>query len=97
MVVKKVGVLSMGKISGLVYAGIGLIAGVVISMVSVLGGFAALAQDEAAGVLGMVFGVGSIIILPLFYGVMGFIGGLITGLIYNVAAGLVGGLELELE
>jgi hypothetical protein len=37
------------------------------------------------------------IVIPIFYGILGFIGGLISGLIYNAAAGFMGGIELEIE
>jgi hypothetical protein len=43
------------------------------------------------------FGVGAIIILPLFYGVIGLIGGAIGAALYNLFAGLFGGIELETE
>jgi hypothetical protein len=44
-----------------------------------------------------VFGVGAVFLLPIVYGIMGFLGGVITAVIYNLAAGAVGGLEVELE
>jgi hypothetical protein len=43
------------------------------------------------------FGVGSIITLPIFYGVLGLISGIITALIYNAVTGFTGGLEIELD
>jgi hypothetical protein len=41
--------------------------------------------------------VGSIILFPLFYGILGFIGGLIMAGLYNLLAGFVGGIEVELQ
>ena len=35
--------------------------------------------------MGLLFGVGAIIIMPIMYGIMGFIGGAITGFIYKFA------------
>ena len=43
---------------------------------------------------GILFGIGSIITIPIFYGVMGFIFGMITAFIYNLVAGWIGGLEI---
>ena len=95
MVIKKVGVLSLGKISGAVYGMMGLLVGFIFAAVSLLGGFGAMAQESSAPILGMFFGVGAIIIFPVMYGVMGFIGGLLTALLYNLTANLVGGIEIE--
>ena len=49
------------------------------------------------GAVGLIFGVGSIIVLPIFYGIIGFITGLIVALIFNVVSGVIGGLEVEVE
>jgi hypothetical protein len=43
------------------------------------------------------FGVGAIIFLPLFYGVLGLIGGALGAALYNLFAGLFGGIELETQ
>ena len=51
MVLKRVGVLSCGKIMGFLYAGIGLIAGGIFALVSLVGGVAGLAADEAGGAI----------------------------------------------
>ena len=43
-----------------------------------------------------VFGEGVVmVLLPVFDGVMGFIGGAINALIYNIIAGMTGGIEME--
>jgi hypothetical protein len=43
------------------------------------------------------FGVGAIIILPILYGIFGALGGALTAVMYNVVAGMVGGLVVETE
>lgn len=97
MIIRRIGVLSAAKISAALYAAIGLIAGVFISLASLVGAAAALGGDSAGGALGALFGVGAIVLLPLFYGAMGFIAGVISAFIYNVVAGVVGGIELDVE
>jgi hypothetical protein len=101
MVISKVGVLSCGKVMGALYALIGLIVGACLALFSLIGaGFAAGAGGDdgaAAGMFGAMFGVGAVIMLPLFYGFAGFIGGLITAAIYNLVSGAVGGLELDVQ
>jgi hypothetical protein len=73
--------------------------GVIVALISVLGGFAALANDAGpgAGLVGMFLGVGAVFVFPILYGVLGAVMGMIVGAIYNVAARLVGGLELEID
>jgi hypothetical protein len=46
---------------------------------------------------GVFLGVGAIILFPLLYGLMGFVVGVISGWIYNLAAKIFGGVEIELE
>ena len=75
----------------------GLIAGLIISAVSVLG-FAigsVAAPDQFGNTTGLLFGVGAVVFIPLVYGTLGFIGGLIAALVYNLTAGVVGGVEIE--
>lgn len=90
---KKIGVLSLGKISGVLYGIMGLMAGAMITLMSLLMG----STMGAAGLGAVLFGVGAIIALPIFYGVVGFISGIIAALIFNVATGYIGGLEIEVE
>jgi hypothetical protein len=96
MVVKRVGVLSLAKVSAALYALMGLIFGGIISLISVAGSaFGGGAMKDAFG--GVMFGAAAVIILPICYGLVGFIGSLIAGGLYNVIAGMVGGIELEVQ
>jgi hypothetical protein len=42
-------------------------------------------------------GVGAIVFFPILYGVMGFIATLIMAALYNVIAGAVGGVEMDVR
>lgn len=92
--IKRIGVLSLGKVFGILYALMGLIIGAIITLVSL---FAAVAFSRytTAGIGGMFFGIGSVIILPILYGIMGCIAGMITAFLYNLIASWVGGVEVE--
>jgi hypothetical protein len=46
---------------------------------------------------GMLFGAGAIVTLPIFYGVLGFVSTAIAAFIYNLLAGAVGGIEIEVD
>ncbi len=93
--IKKMGVLSVAKIEAALCAVIGLIVGIIMALVgtaimSMMGGM------QASGAFGLYFGVASIIILPIVYGVLGFIFGAIIAFLYNIIAGAIGGIEMEL-
>jgi len=78
----------IGLIIGIIYAGV---FGVILSTVSHNTGVAGL------GLLGILFGVGAVIIMPI----LGFIGGLIQGIIiavlYNFLAPRIGGIKLRFK
>jgi hypothetical protein len=95
MVINRIGPVSCAKITGTLYAILGLIFGAFISLFSLAGG---MASDRAGGAMfGAVMGVGAIVMLPIFYGLMGFIATLIGAWLYNVAAGIVGGVEIDVR
>jgi hypothetical protein len=94
MIVRRVGPLSFAKITGTLYALIGLIFGACISLFSLLG--SALGPKGILGG-GILFGVGAIIALPIFYGILGFLTSLIGAAIYNLVASWVGGVELDVQ
>lgn len=96
--IRRFGVLSVGKVMGMVYALIGLLAGAIFALMSLVGmGIGSAVSQDAGGALpGALFGVGAIILLPIFYGILGFVGGIISSAIYNLVAGMTGGIEVEL-
>lgn len=97
MVVRRIGVLSLAKIMGAIYAGFGLIAGAIFALFSIFGAaIGAAAAGSSEPLVGVLFGVGAVIFMPLFYGLMGFVGGIFSAALYNLVAGSLGGLELEL-
>jgi hypothetical protein len=95
MVINRIAPLSLAKISGTLYAALGLIFGAIISLVSMAGVFGA--AGDGNPMFGALFGVGAIILLPIFYGCIGFIGSLIAAFLYNLLAGMVGGVELDVR
>jgi hypothetical protein len=94
LIVRRVGVLSLAKMMGALDALLGLIIGAFVSLFAVVGASLMQSAVGSAG-LGMLFGVGAIIVFPILYGILGFITGLICGALYNVVAGIAGGIELE--
>ena len=98
MVLKRIGVLSAGKVLALLYACIGFIAGCFVSLFATLGFFAALADKNLPGPFVAAFlGLGALIMMPLLYGALGFLIGVVGSAIYNGLAKLVGGIELDLR
>jgi hypothetical protein len=97
MVIKRVNPMSAAKVGGVLYALLGLVIGACVSLVALaFSGAIAAASDQPGGSMyGMLFGAGAIIIMPIFYGVIGFIGTLISAALYNFAAKFTGGIEIE--
>ena len=89
MVLHRIGPLSVAKVVAVLYAIFGLIMGAFLSV-------AALFRAGGAGVTPL-WGVGAVVFFPVLYGVGGFIATLITAWLYNVVAGAVGGVELDLS
>ena len=98
MLLKRITPISLGKMLGGLYTLLGLIGGV----------FFALAFEGLRSMLmfflpGMPFDMDDghsfstflLVILPLIYGAIGFISGIVIAFIYNGTARLFGGIELE--
>jgi hypothetical protein len=99
MVIKRVSPMSAAKLQGIIGVVMGLLIGGMFSLFAlVVGGIAAASDQGAAGALGgMLFGVGAVIMFPIFYGGVSFVAGAIGAFVYNLAAGWVGGLEIEAQ
>jgi hypothetical protein len=99
MQIKRMGVFSVAKIYAVITAVFGLIIGVIYGLITIIFGAAIMAGRDGGGVggLSIIGGLVMMIAFPIIYGIIGFIAGAIAALVYNVAAGFVGGVELELE
>ncbi|ODS52887.1 MAG: hypothetical protein ABS36_15625 [Acidobacteria bacterium SCN 69-37] len=95
MVIKRIGPMSAAKIAGVIYAVFGLLFGALVSLFAV--GGAMFMPEAQRGPFGVLFGIAAIVLLPLCYGVLGFVSAFVATLIFNAAANAVGGVELEVE
>ena len=93
VVIKRLDVMSCGVMLGALYVIVGLVVGAVFFLFSIAA--LAVGGEQLAG--GLVGGIAVIVLLPLFYGAMGFIAGIIGALLYNLVAGMAGGIRMDLE
>jgi len=98
---KRIGPGSAFKVGLVTYAILGLVIGACFAFISMiagsLGGLAGSEAGAGARALGMGMGLGAIIIMPIAYGILGAIGAAIGAFIYNLAAGWIGGLEVDIS
>ena len=90
--VKRLNVLSVAKITALFGIFFGLVAGILFAIVSKLSAGAMPAELAA-----MPFGMQSIFILPIFYGIIYFLGGIVGAAVYNLFAKWIGGIKIDLS
>ena len=93
--VRKIGVLSAAKVYAAVTGAIGVPISLLVGFIAIIGVIAGPGGDEAVGAL--VGALALIFIVPIFYAVMGFGVGALVAFVYNLVAGLIGGLTLEIE
>jgi hypothetical protein len=101
MVLKKIGVISLARIVAIIYAFLGFVIGIFVAFVVSIGSIAGSRFSELSNgfspLIGLVFGIGSIVIFPIIYGLLGFLMGLIASALYNWIVGFTGGIEFEME
>jgi hypothetical protein len=90
---KRVGVISSAVFMAAAGAVGGLIAGAMLFMFSLVGAGVGGARP-GGGELAM--GAGLVVFLPVIYAIFGFIAGIVYSIMYNIIAGMTGGIELEL-
>jgi hypothetical protein len=97
MELKRVGVLSAGKVMGIYNAVLGVV--FALFMFPFYAFMAMLLKDSEYGIftVPLMFNMVMLVITPVFWGVFGFIMGAIGAALYNLSAKVVGGLELEFE
>lgn len=97
---RQVGVLSAATTAAVIYAFLGLLLGLAFAAITLLGTILGASSGPGGGDI-LAFGIGSaiasIIFLPIFYGLIGFIGGALASSLYNLAAKLTGGLEFKFD
>jgi hypothetical protein len=82
--IRRFGVAQTAKVVGVLYLLVGLFVAPVVLLATILG------FEESS------FGVAFAIGLPILYACAGFVGAAIGCAIYNVVAGWIGGIEVEL-
>ena len=95
MIVKRLEPMSVAKIAAALYGIIGLVVGGIFALVSLVGG--ALSDNSTGAVFAFAFGVGGLVVFPVLYGGIGFLMSLLMAALYNVIAGKIGGVEIQLE
>lgn len=92
---KKLGILSFAKMNAIMSAFFGLLGGI---FYAVMGVFAqAKGMPILPGIPTFVLGFAFVIILPIIYGILGFIGGIIVAALYNLFASWFGGIEMKFK
>jgi hypothetical protein len=88
--------LSVGKIAFVLYGCMGLVACLLFIPMMMFG---AMAQNSGGHGLpmGAAFGIGMVVVIPVAYAVLGSLFAMAATVIYNVVAGMVGGVEMTIE
>ena len=84
-VLRRIGVLSVAKVTAVILAIIGLVLAIPFGLFTMARG--------ATVELSLLWLVG----LPILYAAGGFVGGALYAWLYNVVAGWIGGIELDIE
>jgi hypothetical protein len=91
--IRRLHVMQMAKTTAALYLLLGVIIGVPVLLV-----MSAVAKTQPGmPSFGSGFGVGTIVAVPVMYGVAGFISGALIAALYNLVAGWTGGIGIELE
>jgi hypothetical protein len=91
--IRKVGVLSVAKIMGLVYGLMSLL--FLPFFFLILSGLTMSEAEKAVPGIGALWMMA--LVMPLMYAAAGFVSGALLAFFYNLIAGWVGGIELDLQ
>ncbi len=94
---KRIAPLQLGKMLGILYAMMGLLFLPLFALAGLAGAFAQQSTNNGAGALPAVALLVMGFLMPIMYGVMGFLIGIISAAVYNLAARWIGGIEVEVE
>ncbi|HEY5079221.1 MAG TPA: hypothetical protein VII43_05215 [Opitutaceae bacterium] len=90
--VKRIAPLKAGIMLGVIYA----LLGCIVLPFFLIAAMVSKATGAAGGGM-LALGAGFALCIPILYGCLGFIGGVLSSFIYNVVAKWVGGIEFEVE
>lgn len=94
--IRKIDILSAGKVVGIIYLIIGIFAGLFLSIAPRMGyGMMNAGYSSAFG--SMMYGGAGIILFPILYGVGGFLAGIISAFLYNIIVGWIGPIIIETD
>jgi hypothetical protein len=89
--IQRVGVAQLAKVLGVLYFFMGLVFLVVMLVFSRM-----MPGGAGAAFPGFGYGMGMVIFMPVFYAILGAVFGALGAAIYNVVAGMLGGVEIDL-
>jgi hypothetical protein len=95
MELRSVEPLSVAKIMGAMYASMGLLFGCIFALIGLFA--VPLSGNARQAFPGVFFGIGAVIVGPIFYGCIGLVVGAVGGWLYNVFADLLGGVRVDLQ
>jgi hypothetical protein len=88
--IKRFEPIQLGKMLGFVY---GVMSLIIVPFFLLY----ALFSDGSRNVPGAGFGLVFILFIPFIYALIGFIGGIIAAFVYNFCAGIIGGIDVDVE
>jgi len=103
MTIKRIGILSAGKVMAMLYALMIFIFGAIfVCMSVVVGMFGVLGTESSEMMAVTLFGnvfiaLGVMVFGPIVYGLLAGLMGMLLAFFYNLVAGMVGGLEVDIE
>ena len=104
--IRKINVLSAGKVVGIIYLILGIFLGLFLTIVPTMGPI--MVRDPSMIRTGydliydLIFGPmmlsgAAIILVPILYGIGGFLAGVISAFLYNLIANWIGPIEIETD
>ena len=90
--IKEINVISAANILGVIHFAMGIFIGVIYFLISL--GMPA-DMFDAVPWMRYMFGVGSLVIMPVASGLMGWLSGAVSSLVYNLVTDRIGGLKIR--